>query len=285
MEIHRVKADLTRIDEIRKKVKVQKPLIHCITNPISINDCANLVLAVGAKPIMAEHPKEVAGITAMAGALAVNLGNITDARMESILISGKVAKDRKIPSVIDVVGVTCSKIRQELASQYIKECSPAVIKGNVSEIRVLAGYHSDAAGIDVSDKETFTETDSETAIQTAKMVRNLAEQTHSVVVASGIVDTISDGIQVIQVENGCEMLSQITGTGCMLNVLIASFLAVSDAWNAACLGTGMIGVGGELADQSRGCGTFHMSLLDCMNTMESKALVEHIKYRKIDKVY
>lgn len=99
----------------KEAVISQAPLIHCITNPISINDCANVVLALGAKPIMAEHPKEVHEITALAKALAVNLGNITDARAESIFISGGVAKNAQIPCVIDVVGAACSALRMELA--------------------------------------------------------------------------------------------------------------------------------------------------------------------------
>ncbi len=94
--------------QIKKNIKSRKPLIHCITNPISINDCANMVLATGGKPIMAEHPLEVAEITSVSKALGVNLGNITDIRMESMLISGKVAFKNKIPQVIDLVGVGCS---------------------------------------------------------------------------------------------------------------------------------------------------------------------------------
>ena len=129
---------LEKMKKAKEAVISQAPLIHCITNPISINDCANVVLALGAKPIMAEHPKEVHEITALAKALAVNLGNITDARAESIFISGGVAKNAQIPCVIDVVGVACSALRMELAQRFIRECAPCVIKGNLSEIKALA---------------------------------------------------------------------------------------------------------------------------------------------------
>ena len=97
---------------IKRKVKEEKPLIHCITNHISINDCANAVLAVGAKPIMAEHPAEVSEITASSKALAINLGNINDTRMKSILLSGKTAFENNIPAIIDIVGVACSSLRR-----------------------------------------------------------------------------------------------------------------------------------------------------------------------------
>ena len=125
----------------------------CITNPISINDCANAVLAVGAKPIMAEHPREVSEITAGAKALCVNLGNITDARLESILLSGKTAKALDIPHCIDMVGVGCSSLRLELAREYVRQCSPQIIKGNLSEVKAFCGLPAHAVGIDAGEEK------------------------------------------------------------------------------------------------------------------------------------
>ena len=133
--LQKVKTDRKNVESLLHSIRKNEPLIHCITNPISINDCANAVLATGAKPVMAEHPLEVAHITSMASVLAVNLGNITDARMESIMISGRQAEELNIPSIIDSVGVTCSDIRLKLAKEYIDMCRPAVIKGNISEIK------------------------------------------------------------------------------------------------------------------------------------------------------
>jgi len=138
-------------NDVKGKIDSQSPLIHCITSPIAINDCANAVLALGAKPIMAEHPLEVENITLMSKSLAVSLANITDARAESIMISGKTACKAGISSVIDLVGVTCSKMRADLAKKYITQCRPAVIKGNVSEIKAVCGMGFDESyGIDVS---------------------------------------------------------------------------------------------------------------------------------------
>ena len=135
--------DMTEcIEEILKTGSVlreRNPLIHCITSPIAINDCANAVLAVGARPICAEHPAEVRGITAISASLGVTLANITDARAESMMLSGDEARKRGLRSVIDVVGVNCSLFRMELAKRFVRECRPAVIKGNLSEIRALAG--------------------------------------------------------------------------------------------------------------------------------------------------
>ena len=122
------------INDIRKKTRNKKPVVHCITNPISINLCANGVLAVGAKPIMAEHPLEVAEITKTADVLVLNLGNITDARIRSIKISAKIAHEHNIPFVIDAVGVACSQLRRNLIRELLKEIKPTAIKGNYSEI-------------------------------------------------------------------------------------------------------------------------------------------------------
>ncbi len=126
------------IAEIRKYTKEAAPLIHCITNPISIHDCANIILAAGARPIMAEHPAEVAEITAVASALMLNLGNITDARIESIQRALKEANRRKIPVLLDLVGVTCSSLRREFARKLLTDGRFAVIKGNISEILAAA---------------------------------------------------------------------------------------------------------------------------------------------------
>lgn len=220
------------VENLLNNIKEKAPLIHCITNPISINDCANAVLATGARPIMAEHPEEVAGITSMASVLAVNLGNITDARIKSIMISGKKSSELNIPSIIDIVGVTCSDIRLKLAKKYISQCKPAVIKGNISEIKALSGINSDATGIDVSDSDAFTEENYEKMSYTARIVKELSIRTGAVVVASGKIDTISDGTDVYYIKNGCDMMSRVTGTGCMLNVLIASYMSAAETKNA-----------------------------------------------------
>ncbi len=277
--------DSVQLGNVINSIKNKSPLIHCITNPISINDCANVVLAVGAKPIMAEHPKEVAKITSMADALAVNLGNITDARINSIMLSGKTALENNIPSIIDAVGVTCSDIRLELAKEYIGVCKPSVIKGNISEIKVLSGLSSDATGIDVSDNDTFS-LDNEVKMKyTGELVKALAKKTNSVVVATGVVDTISDGSKVYYIQNGCDMMSSITGTGCMLNVLIASYISASrytdvKIVDSVVMATTLLGIAGQKAKDytvknNAGLGTFHVRLLDEISLMNAKTLCDN----------
>ena len=273
--------DIEKFAMVRKTIRDSKPLIHCITNPISINDCANVVLATGAKPIMAEHPREVAGITGMAKALAVNLGNITDARMESILISGVEATKKNIPAIIDVVGVTCSDLRLSLAQEFIQKCRPAVIKGNISEIKALSGITTDAVGLDASDQDLFSMENIKSLLQVIEIVKSLSNKTGAVVLASGKVDTISDGKCTYLIENGCEMLSSITGTGCMLNVLTGAFLSTTDPIDAAVYATAMMGISGELAETDQGCGTFRCRLLDTINTIHQEELSKRIKLKSV----
>ncbi|CUH94704.1 Hydroxyethylthiazole kinase 2 [Propionispora sp. 2/2-37] len=271
------KFSITDLLKIRCQVKAQKPLIHCITNPISINDCANVVLAVGAKPIMAEHPAEVSEITATAKALAVNLGNITDQRMQAMLLSGKVACERHIPSVIDLVGIGCSHLRLDFAKRFISKCHPNVIKGNMSEIRALCSVESHARGIDVGDQDILTNDNLDDSI---KLLQALSLKTGAVVAATGNVDIITDGRDTYLIANGCEMLSMITGTGCMLNVLIASFISGKHIIAGTILATALMGIGGEISQRVQGTGMFRTALLDNLFGISDSVFSEKIRYSK-----
>nr|WP_096902928.1 hydroxyethylthiazole kinase [Clostridium hominis] len=271
---------LSKLIEIKNSVIQEKPLIHCITNHITINDCANVVLAVGGKPIMAEHCDEVSGITASAKSLAVNLGNISDNRMKSIMISGIRAREEGIPSIIDIVGVSCSKLRLGFALEFIDRCKPSVIKGNMSEIKAIYGLNTRSKGVDVSEEDVTTE---DTIKNNIDIVRELAIKTNSVVVASGAIDIVSDGNETYIIENGCEELSKITGTGCMLNVLIATCISTKDIINGSILGTVIMGVSGEFSRNARGTGSFKIELLDNISTIKVEEILENIKIRMVGK--
>ncbi len=269
--------NLLELLDIRHKIRLEKPLIHCITNHISINECANVVLAVGAKPIMAEHPAEVSEITACAKALAVNLGNINDARMESMMISGKTAFENDIPSVLDAVGVACSSFRLDFARRFIEKCHPSVIKGNMSEIKALCGVESGAKGIDVGEQDVVTH---DNVGNNIALLKSFAARTDAVVAATGAVDIITDGEDAYLVKNGCEMLSLITGTGCMLNVLIASFISQRNILSGTVLATAYMGICGELAENTKGAGTFRTLLLDSLCSVSDDEFARRIKYSK-----
>ena len=243
------------LPKARQQLKNLAPLIHCITNPISINDCANALLAVGARPIMAEHPKETEEITATAAALTVNLG--------------KKAKELEIPRIIDVVGVSCSRLRLAYAGHFINVCTPSVIKGNLAEIKSLCGEDISSTGIDASDQDQISQ---DNLPYRAAAAKQLAKKTGAVILASGKTDLITDGDQVFLVNNGCAQMARLTGTGCMLNVLTGAFLSVLPAMDAALLATAFFGICGEEAETPDGMGSFHVRLLDQLDRITGETL-------------
>jgi hydroxyethylthiazole kinase len=269
---------LQKLINIKNKVMLDRPLIHCITNHITINDCANVVLSAYGKPIMAEHCGEVSDITASAKALAINIGNITDNRMKSIMISGNTAYEKEIPSIIDIVGVSCSTLRLNFAIDFIDKCRPSIIKGNMSEIKAIFGLDTKSDGIDVNDEDITNE---DTISNNIYIVKEVALKTNSTVVATGAIDIISNGKETYIIENGCEDLSRITGTGCMLNVLIATYISSKDIINSAILGTVVMGICGELAKGAQGTASFKIELLDNISRIKDEDILEKIKVRVV----
>ena len=293
-----------RILQLRKLIKEEKPLIHCITNPISIHDCANVILAVGARPIMAEHPAEVADITASAGALMLNLGNITDARIESMKRSMRTAMEKKIPVLLDLVGVACSDLRLDLARELLSIGHPAVLKGNMSELLAVSGLPSHASGSDAGGEDALTE---ENIDGVSEGLKAFSRNNQAIVLATGKQDFVTDGERVVLVQNGSAALSGITGTGCMVGALTAAFLPgredniakeMTDSieagvWSggeiglnersgnylaAAVLGTALMGIAGEEAEKiSRGPGSFQVNLLDEIYGLSDRQLLDLLK--------
>lgn len=269
-----------------KEIADRSPLVHCITSPVAINDCANVVLAMGAKPFMAEHPKEVADITAGAQALTVSLANVTDARMASIMISGSVAHDKNIPHIIDLVGVTCSKLRMNLAKEYIKKYKPSVIKGNVSEIKAVAGVDFSSIGVDAGKADAVSDNDESAKSFMAELTRNYAKITGAIVEATGAVDIISDSDRTVFVKNGSSNMPYITGTGCILTCITGAYMSVLPPFEAAVNAAAMFGICGERADGvikrddiMSGLGSYHVKLLDEVSKITS---LDVDKYKNIE---
>lgn len=265
------------IDAIRNRI----PLIHCITNPISINDCANALLAIGAKPIMAEHPSEAAEITAISDGLALNMGNITDARLASMKLSAAAAKKHNIPFILDIVGLTCSTYRREYVTSFLQTFRPSIIKGNMAEIRALCHTAYQSIGIDAIEASESSQSQEAVLAENVQLVKNLAGEMGCTVLASGKTDIVSDGSAVCLIDNGSPKLPLITGTGCILNVLAAAALSVRSPFAAAAGACLCLGISGELADnataQSSGLGSYHVSLLDALSNLSSETLRQYAK--------
>lgn len=281
---------LSQLEPILTYIQQDAPLIHCITNPISINDCANILLAIGARPIMAEHPDEVAEITAIAKGLALNLGNITDARMASMKISAGAAKDKVIPFVLDLVGLSCSRLRQKYAKELLQIAVPDIIKGNISELRTLLGLPTTPGmGIEAGQKEMVTQ---ENALEYAKIFQKQAREYHTILLATGPIDLVVSSDEAYIIANGSNALASITGTGCMNNVLAGACLAgvhgiSSQATNntlAAILSCLLLGIAGENIQDiylNQGPGSFHYSLMDSISKLTPQTIAKQCNITKL----
>ncbi len=239
-----------------EEIRENSNLIHCITNPISLNQCANTILSLGAKPIMAEHPDEVMEITRTASSLLLNLGNITDARITSMRLSLKEANSKGIPVTLDAVGVACSSLRKTLAKLLMTFGRFTVIKGNYSEIMALYDDTYRSAGVDAKDG---IEIDS---IRIAAL--ELSKANNAIVVATGKTDVIASNGEIALVEGGVPQLSQVTGTGCMLGAVIATYLAEKNDAQSVIRACKFFKHCGEISQTDKGSGTFMVNLLDAI---------------------
>ncbi|SFU93416.1 hydroxyethylthiazole kinase [Butyrivibrio sp. INlla21] len=264
--------DDQKVDEMNldicKKIKERSPLIHCITNPISIMQCANAVLLLGARPIMAEHPDEVRDITASAKALLLNFGNITRDRLEAIKTSYDEAMKKEIPIVIDAVGAACSELRRATVNELLGKRNPKVpllIKGNYSEIRALLDESYKSSGVDADKKLTFEEI--------LDMAKELAKRHGVTVLASGEKDIVTDGNKIAVIENGTKKLGSITGTGCMLGAVCAAFFSIQTDIDSIVWATAGFGISGENAKGDM----FLMRLFDAIAEIDDDIIEERKK--------
>ena len=231
-------------------------LIHCITNPISMNQCANAILALGARPIMAEHPDEVTEITGTASSLLLNIGNITDTRITSMRLSLKEANRTGIPVTLDAVGAACSSLRKMLVKLLLTSGKFTCLKGNYSEIMSI-----------YDDTYRTTGVDSDNGIDIALIenaVLKLSEDNNAIVVATGKTDLVAYGGKLEKIEGGVKQLSEATGTGCMLGAVIAAFLANENSFESVVKACKFFKSCGEKAKTDRGIGTFMVNLLDAI---------------------
>lgn len=260
-----------------QKVRDKSPLIHHITNYVTVNDCANITLAIGASPIMADALEEATDIARISSALVLNMGTLNEHTIPSMLAAGQAASKAGVPVIFDPVGAGASQLRNKTAIRLLNEVNISVLRGNISELRFLAGLHSETKGVDASENDLRNTQD---AILVAKM---LADKCNCVVAITGAVDVVSNGKEIICIENGHPMLSTITGTGCMCTSLIGSFCGASsellfEATAAALLS---MGIAGEIAyDRAgkKGNGSFRAALHDAVSQMNGETIDRRAKF-------
>lgn len=195
------------LGELLGRVRSQAPLIHCITNYVTARDCANLLLACGASPVMADSPEEVEEITAVSSGLYLNLGTLHHSSVSAMRAAGSRAGELGIPILLDPVGVGASRFRRETARALLDALPIGVIRGNASEIKTLVLGSSGVRGVDADDPVR-----GETPESIAVLARTLAEKTGAVVAVTGAVDVVTDGRKTVQIQNGHPMMCRVTGT-------------------------------------------------------------------------
>lgn len=271
--------NMTDLKEILCQVREKEPLVQCITNFVTVNDCANMILAAGGSPSMSHVKEEAAEAVQSADALVCNMGAIEDA--EAMCLAGRQANALGIPVILDPVAAGGTRLRRETAKRLLDEVQFSVIRGNASEIRSLAGGKVTGKGVDAAALDAVTE---ENLAGAVNIVETLAKKTKSVIAVSGKTDIVSDGERTAIVRNGCAVMSRITGSGCMLTSLIGAFCgAVPESpFEAAVTGMAVMGIAGETADKRRmkngtGNATFRNDLIDAVFNFTEKQLTEGIK--------
>ena len=267
----------SRIASLLLHLKEKKPLIHHITNYVTANDCANITLAIGASPVMADDINEVRDMTALSKALVINLGTLSIPRLDSMLAAAEKANELGIPIVLDPVGVGATAFRLEAAKRIMNEIKLSVIRGNLSEIKALYGMNVQSKGVDASEALDFCKDEASEAISVAKA---LACELEVSVAVTGAVDLVTDGTTLFRVENGNSLMSKVTGTGCMCTSLIASFLgAGSDSLTAALSGVVSMGIAGDIAYERldvtfEGTGSLKVYILDAISKLGPEDMVK-----------
>lgn len=265
--------DLEEIIKTRRIIS--ENLIHCITHKIAVENSVNAVLLLGAKAICAENPMEVSDITKASKALSLSLGNITEERLKSIFISSKTATENNIPQIMDLVGIAISNYRLEASTKLLMENKFEVIKGNASEIKTLSGEESYTNGIDVGEKDKL---DINNLDEYVKISRDLSKKYDTTVLITGKTDIVTKDDFTVLVENGNNYLTLLTGTGCILNCMIAAFLSEFIGIEACILSLLIMEISAELAKDER-IYTFKTKLFDKMATITDEELLKNAKVR------
>lgn len=262
------------LDAVRAKV----PLVHCITNYVTVNDAANALLAIGASPIMADDIGEAGDIASIASALVLNIGTLNERTIASMLDAGRRANAFGVPVVLDPVGAGASRLRNETVGRLLREVKLSVLRGNLSEISFIAGLGAATRGVDSAKEDEKND-----ALAAARLV---AQRLGCTVAVTGAVDVVTDGTRACRLANGHQMLSRVTGTGCMTTALIGAFAGAGrDFYTAAAGGISAMSIAGELAYEragTLGTGSFHIALIDALSMLDGANLMERMNADEAD---
>lgn len=264
-------------DNVRKSC----PLVHNITNYVTVNDVANVILACGASPIMADDRAEVEEITSICSALNINIGTLNERTIESMLLAGKKAQSLGHKIVLDPVGAGASALRTNTAKELIQNIQFSVIRGNISEIKTIALGNGTTKGVDADISDAVTEGNLEKSVA---FVKEVALKNKCIVAVTGAIDLVSDGTKCFVIRNGRAEMGKITGTGCQLSGMTAAFIAANpdDTLTACAAAVCAMGLAGEIAWKKMvdgdGNSTYRNRIIDAICNMTGDTLDEGAKY-------
>lgn len=268
----------TMLDNVRSNT----PLIHNITNYVTVNDCANILLACGGSPIMSDDINEVEEITAICGGLNINIGTLNERTIQSMLSAGIKANTLRHPIVLDPVGAGASALRTNTALMLMEKIHFSVIRGNISEIKTLALGSGTTKGVDADISDAVSEENADAA---AAFAKEFSEKCDSVIAITGAIDIVADSKSAYIIRNGVPMMSKITGSGCMLSAMTAAYITANpdDILQASAAAVCAMGLCGEKAYQSAlqhnaGNSTFRNYLIDEIYKLDGDALEKGAKY-------
>ena len=268
-----------------ENVRKNNPLTHCITNSVTINDCANAVLAIGGSPIMAEDEEEMEEVVEIADVLVINIGKLSKEQIKAMNVSAAHATKTNTPIVLDPVGAGISQLRNNTIKYLVENNNITAIRGNISEIKAIANIigllntESAAKGVDVSEDDIISRDNLEI---NGNLVKELAKKLDTVIIASGPLDIISNGETTVVLDNGDEMMPLITGSGCMLTSIVGSCVAVNDPFEGSILASIAMSLAGEKArkqvdENDLGTGSFRTFLIDYLYKTNVESLINESK--------
>lgn len=267
--------------EYIKNIKEKTPLIHFITNYVTVNDVANATLAIGASPIMTDEVKDAPDMQNICNALVINPGTLNENTVKAMIESGKRANELGHIVVLDPCGAGATGYRNEVINQLINEVKFDCIKGNISEIKALANVSQKTKGVDACEADITTR---ENMHEVFKLAKDLYKKTGAIIAITGPIDVIADDKYAYITDNGCREMRAITGTGCMTaGIIAASLVANTDKLKATVAGVVILGLAGELANKyARGTGSLHIGLIDELSNMNDAILEKGAKIERFE---
>lgn len=265
------------LENVRKTV----PLVHNITNYVTVNDVANVLLACGGSPIMSDEAEDVEDITSVCGGLNINIGTLHKTSIEGMFRAGKKANELGHPVLLDPVGAGASALRTNTALGLMKELKLSVIRGNISEIKTLALGSGTTKGVDADVADAVTE---ESLDEAVAFVKKFAEETGTIIAVTGAIDLVSDGKTCYVIRNGRPEMGKITGTGCQLSGMMTAYVTANPdhPLEAAAAAVCVMGLAGEIGwnrmQEGDGNATYRNRIIDAIYNMTGEELEKGAKY-------